>query len=221
LYEQVTAQICENVYTAYGTSEMMVGTVLFPEEVTEETLGSIGRPVPSLEARVIEPDSRDPDAEVEDGEDGELIVRGPMVSNDLWDNPEKERSIFHEEGWFFTGDLAVVEEEYIYLKGRADNMIISGGINIYAENVEHTLEKHPEVYEAAVVGVPHEKWGEAVKAFVVTSGQLTGDDLEEWCVENDELADYQRPREYEFREKLPRTNTGKKNRSALRDREMK
>ena len=221
LFEQLRASVSEDVTAQYGTTETVnSGLCLLPHRVTQETLSSIGRPAPNVDVRILEPDTHDPDAEVPDGEVGELVVRGPAVATRVWNDPEKTAEIFHDEGWWFSGDLAERREDgNVYLRGRTDNMIISGGINIYAEGVETVLESHPDVVESAVVGVPDEEWGERVTAYVVASGELTAEALDDWCVASEDLADYQRPRAYEFVDALPRTNTGKLNRAELRKRE--
>jgi len=212
LFQELQEKVTENFLAIYGSTELLMsGTVLHAHQVREETLDTIGQPLPNVHARIIEIDSKDPSAEVPKEEVGELIVNGPSVASKLWNNPEKEQEIFHEDGWVFTGDLArITDNGFISLEGRSDNMIISGGM------VEHALEAHPDVEEAAVVGTPHERWGEAVKAYVVAGGDLTPAALEEWCRGSDDLADYQRPREYAFVDDLPRNNPGKLDRAELR-----
>ena len=222
LFHYLQETVTENFSAQYGTTETMEsGLVLLPHRVNEETLESIGRPLPNVDVRIVEPEGHDPSAEVQEGEVGELIVRGPAVAERVWDDPEKTAEIFHEDGWWFSGDLARKQEDgNVYLQGRTDNMIISGGINVYAEGVEAVLEGHPDVAQCAVVGVPDETWNEAVKAYVVrASPDLTAERLEAWCRDNDDLADYQRPRYWEFVEALPRTNTGKLDRTSLREQE--
>lgn len=219
LFEELRANVTEHVTAQFGTTETMhSGLALLPHRVTEETLESIGRPVPSVDVRIIEPDSHDPTATVDPGTVGELIIRGPSVAETVWRDPETTAELFHEDGWWFSGDLAVWEDDgNVYLKGRTDNMIITGGINVYAEAVEGIIEGHPGVTECAVIGVPDETWGEAVTAYVVPAAEaLDPADLDDWCRSNDDLADYQRPRTWSVVESLPRTNTGKLDRSALR-----
>jgi acyl-coenzyme A synthetase/AMP-(fatty) acid ligase len=219
LFEELREKVSDNLISIYGGTELMnSGTVLHPEEITEDTLASVGRPTANTDVRIVEPGERDPSAQVERGEAGEVIVRGPSVAKEVWNDPEKTAEIFHEDGWWFSGDLGRIKEDNrLYLEGRVDNMIISGGMNVYAEGVESALEGHDDILEAAVVGTDHEEWGTAVKAFVRTETALSADELDEWCQANDELANYQRPREYEFVTEFPRTNTGKLNRSALRE----
>jgi fatty-acyl-CoA synthase len=220
LYRELCETVTENVGTGYGLTETMgSGTSLPARLIDEETIESVGKPGLSCDVRIIEPRSRDPDATVPDGEVGEVLIIGPSVCTEAYDDPEKTEELFHEDGWVFTGDRGYLEDGFLYLQGRADNMIISGGINVYAERVERVLDTHPVVAEVAVVGTPHERWGEAVKAYVVPADpEATADALDEWCRDSDDLADYQRPREYEFVERLPRNNAGKLDRAALRER---
>jgi fatty-acyl-CoA synthase len=220
LYRRLREAVTESVGTGYGLTETMgSGTSLPARLIDEDTIDSVGKPGLSCDVRVIEPGSCDPGAELPDGEVGEVIIAGPSVCEEVYGDPETTAELFHEDGWVFTGDRGYLEDGFLYLQGRADNMIISGGINVYAERVEHALEAHSDVEEAAVVGTPHERWGEAVKAYVVTGGDLTPAALEEWCRGSDDLADYQRPREYAFVDDLPRNNPGKLDRAALRARE--
>jgi acyl-coenzyme A synthetase/AMP-(fatty) acid ligase len=214
LLSQLQDNLADSIVGDYGTTEThFSGAALFP---SQSDLDSIGRPVPQCDIRVVDPQKNDPESEVPRGEVGELIVSGPSVASEVWENPDKTREIFRD-GWFFSGDLARVKDTGdIQLKGRTDNMIISGGINIYAEKVETVLETHPQIAECAVVGVLDEKLGEAVKAYVVSAGGIDEDQIDQWCKNHNSLSDYQRPRQYEFVNELPRTNTGKLNRAALR-----
>lgn len=222
LYQKLREKVTETVGTGYGLTETMgSGTSLPSRFIDEDTIHSVGKPGLTCDVRVIEPGSRNPDATLPDGEVGEVIITGPSVCSEVYGDPELTAELFHEDGWVFTGDRGSIEDGFLYLKGRSDNMIISGGINIYAERVEGVLEAHPDIAEGAIVGTPHETWGEAVKAYVIRSDdELTAADLEAWCTESDELADYQRPREYEFVTELPRNNPGKLDRAALRRREQ-
>ena len=219
LYDELQEKVTEEVGTGYGLTETMgSGTSLPSRFIDEETIHSVGKPGLSCDVRVIEPGSRDPDTTVPDGEVGEVIINGPSVCSEVYGAPELSAELFHEDGWVFTGDRGRLVDGFLYLQGRSDNMIISGGINVYAERVEAVLEGHPAIAEAAVVGTPHEKWGEAVKAYVILADEdTTAAELEAWCKESNDLADYQRPREYEFVADLPRNNPGKLDRTTLRE----
>jgi len=223
LYRELSRTVTEAVGTGYGLTETMgSGTSLPSRLIDEETVHSVGKPGLSCDVRVIEPGSRDPEGTVPTGDVGEVIINGPSVCSEVYGDPEQTNELFHADGWVFTGDRGHIEDGFLYLEGRADNMIISGGINVYAERVERILEGHPAIAEVAVVGTPHERWGEAVKAYVIlTDTETTAADLEEWCRESDDLANYQRPREYEFVDRLPRNNPGKLDRATLRERERR
>jgi fatty-acyl-CoA synthase len=139
----------------------------------------------------------------------------------VWNDPEKAREIFKFDGsnmWWHSGDMGHFDEEgFLYLEGRVDDMIISGGINIMPARVEDVLLSHPDVVEVAVVGAPDSEWGQRVKAHIVSKRpDLTEADLDKFMKES-EIAGYMRPRIYEFTEALPRTATGKVNRKALRE----
>lgn len=206
LYRTLRATMCEDLFTFYGGTEPMFGTVLYPSDLTEERLRSIGRPGPNIRIRVVEPGERDPTREVETGEIGELALRGPAVAEGVWDGEDESSYV---DGWWFSGDLGRVSGDgYLYLEGRTDRMIISGGINVYPERVEAAIEDHPDVTACAVVDVPDEEWGRALRAHVVGEG-LSAADLDDWCTENERLSDYQRPRSYEFVDDLPKTSSGK------------
>jgi fatty-acyl-CoA synthase len=208
------------VYTGYGSTEVMASILHFSSgRLDPSKPRAVGRPLPGVDARIIEPGSRDPAATVERGETGELALRGPSVAGEVWDRPDLTETLFHEDGWWFSGDLAHVGPDgNVHLKGRVDSMIVSGGINIQAETVEVVLREHPDVVDCGVVGTPHEEWGEAVTACAVTTGDLDADALDAWCRDRDDLSDYQRPRRYEFVDGLPKTDSGKLNRQALRER---
>ena len=217
LFEELQEKVSDNLISIYGGTELMnLGTVLHPRGDYgghSRKRRSTDREHRRSHRRTGE---RDPSAQVECGEAGEVIVRGPSVAKEVWNDPEKIAKIFHKDDWWFSEDLERIKEDNrLYLEGRVDNMIISGGMNVYAEDVESALEGHDDILEAAVVGTDHEEWGTAVKAFVRTETVLLADELDEWCQANDKLANYQRPRDYEFVTEFPRTNTGKLNGSAL------
>ncbi|RQH02392.1 class I adenylate-forming enzyme family protein [Natrarchaeobius oligotrophus] len=221
LFARIKERITPNICTMYGTTETMSSSMtLFPEDVDEDTLDSVGYPVPDTEVRVIEPGSRDPSAAVDRGETGEIIIRGPSVAEEIWNDPERTRATFHEDGWLFTGDLGYVgEDRLLYLRGRHDNMIISGGINIYPEKVNEVLGSWEAAADSAVIGVPHETWGETVTAIVVPRDEsLTEEDVKSFCAESPDLADYQQPRLVRFVDELPKTGTSKIDYAALRER---
>lgn len=202
---------------AYGTTEIVYGTIIYPEE-HDERLGSIGRAVPNAEVRLVDPDDPTPENVVATDETGEILVDTPTRMLDYWKEPEKtERAVV--DGWYRTGDLGRRDEEgFIYFVDRKDSMIVSGGENIYPAAVENVLHAHSNVESAAVVGTPDEEWGKVVTAFVVpTDPSLSEDDLDEFVRSSDDLEDFKRPRIYHFRDELPKTQSGKIARSALEE----
>ncbi|MGM0605483.1 MAG: class I adenylate-forming enzyme family protein [Halobacteriota archaeon] len=171
------------------------------------------------ETRLVEIGSADPDARVDRGEEGELIVSmdSPTVFSGYLNKPERTAEVVHD-GWFFTGDVAYeTEDGHTVITGRSDNMIVSGGENIYPTEIEDVLTSHPVVTDVAVVGVQEETWGEVPKAFVTTARQIDSAELDEWCRNSTSLPDFKRPREYEFVDSLPRNPSGKVLRYELRE----
>lgn len=217
---RIQASVTESLFVEYGTTEVMhSGTVLLPEDLNEETIDSVGRPIPGVDLRLVESGSNDPASTVDRGESGEIIIRGPSVATSVWEDPDRSADLFHEDGWWFSGDIGRVGDDgNLHVVGRVDSMFKTGGRKVYAEIVEDAIESHPNVVEAAVVGVPDETYGKVVTAHVIIGdASPTPEDLDKWCLDHNELADYQRPREYVFRESLPRTNTGKLDREPLRE----
>lgn len=178
-----------------------------------ERLASCGRPLGETEVRVVDADGR----EVEGDAIGELVIRGADVFQGYWNAPELTREVL-VDGWLHTGDLARTDREgFIYLVDRKHDMIISGGFNVYPTEVEATLYRHESVLEACVVGVPDDKWGEAVKAVVVLrSGHAAqAADLVAHC--RAQLADYKAPRSVDFVVELPKNASGKIARKLVRE----
>jgi long-chain acyl-CoA synthetase len=169
-------------------------------------LSSCGKEALGVEVRVVNAEGED----VHPGEVGEIIARGPNIMLGYWRMPEGTAAAIIE-GWLHTGDLATVDEEnYIYIVDRAKDMIISGGENVYSVEVEDALYTHPAVLEAAVIGIPHEVWGEAVHAVVVCKPgvSVTGEELIAHA--RTQIAGYKVPRSIEFsQEPLPKSGAGK------------
>ncbi len=176
-----------------------------------------GMPVPGVETRIRDDDG---DPVPRDGEAlGELEVRGPWIIDEYHNRPEESEGSFTEDGWLKTGDIATMDGEgYIDVVDRAKDVIKSGGEWISSVELENELMAHPDVVEATVIAVDHERWQERPLACVVTSEEaaVTGDDLDEHLA--DRFPDWWLPDEYEFLDEIPRTSTGKFNKMALRDR---
>ncbi len=193
------------LYEAFGQTEMTATAVFMKHQDALRKEGSVGLPFFNVEVRVV--DDRMKDVGV--NEVGEIVYRGPGLFKGYYQNPEETQKAF-EGGWFHSGDLVRRDEEgFIYVVDRKKDMIISGGENIYSAEVEAVLLTHPKIKEAAVIGVPDPKWGEAVKAFVVLAPgkKATEEEIIEFCLEP--LARYKCPKFVEFNAALPRSATGK------------
>ncbi|MFN5801882.1 MAG: AMP-binding enzyme, partial [Burkholderiales bacterium] len=155
------------------------------------------------------------------GERGEICIRGPQVMAGYWQRPEETAQVMTEDGYFRTGDIGIMDERgYIRIVDRKKDMILVSGFNVYPNEVEEVIAGHPGVLEVAAVGVPDEYSGEAVKVFIVRKNQsLTEEDLRTYCTQN--LTGYKRPKFFEFRDELPKTNVGKILRRVLRDEALK
>jgi acyl-CoA synthetase (AMP-forming)/AMP-acid ligase II len=206
----------------YGSTEggTIYNTILFPDEHVAALqhhparLASCGRPSPFFEVRVAD----EAGDEVPVGEMGELRVKGDAVSVEYWNQPEASAEMY-VDGWFRMGDLAIRDpDDFITIVDRKNDMIISGGLNVYPREVEDVISAHPVVNEVVVIGVPDEKWGEAVKACVsVRSGaSLSLAELQEHCKAAG-LAAYKKPLSLDVVDEVPKTAVGKVFRRALRE----
>ncbi len=178
----------------------------------EERLGSVGVPFAGLEVMVAD----DEDRPLPTGSIGEICVRGPIIMKGYWQN-EAASAAALRNGWLHTGDVGAFDEEgFLTLKDRSKDLIISGGSNIYPREVEEALLTHPQVAEVSVIGRPHPEWGEEVVAFVVARPGATIDAaaLDAHCIEN--IARFKRPKHYRFVDNLPKNETGKVLKTALR-----
>ena len=180
--------------------------------------GSIGIPFPDMDVKLV--DLETGTEEVPKGEPGELIVKGPLVMQGYWNNPEETAGQL-KDGWLYTGDVVVQDEDdYFAIVDRKKDMIIAGGYNVYPREIDEVLFEHPKVADAVSVGVPDEYRGETVKAFVVVKpGETaTSEEIIEFCREK--LAAYKAPKIVEFREELPKSAVGKILRKVLRAEEL-
>jgi acyl-CoA synthetase (AMP-forming)/AMP-acid ligase II len=203
------------IFNGYGTTEAFWNTFLHPRDLPAHA-GSAGRACTDDDVAVVkiyEDRHADPDDHVaKDGaEVGEVIVRSPKSGYAYVNQPEEQAARFHD-GWLYIGDLGTWDrDEYVTIVGRKDDMIISGGENVHPTQVEAVLAEHPAIADAAVVGIPDERWGELVVAYVVSSDPaLDAAACEAHCYGHPMLAGFKRPRAYRFVDELPMTATGKK-----------
>jgi long-chain acyl-CoA synthetase len=182
--------------------------------------GAIGLPVPDTDCRIV--DLQDPDREFGHGERGELCVRGPQVMLGYWNRPE-ETALTIRNGWLHTGDVALMDDDgYFRIVDRLKEMINVSGFNVYPNEVEDALYRHPKVSKVAVIGVPDERTGEAVKAFVVLKEGTTAtpEEITTWARDPaNGLTAYRAPKQVEFRDSLPETMIGKVLRRVLMEEE--
>ncbi|RDI43233.1 fatty acid--CoA ligase [Falsibacillus pallidus] len=202
-----------NLIQAYGQTEMGPAVSFLLEDEQIHKAGSAGKACYNHEIRIVKPNEDGP-SEPEDilpaGAVGEIIVRGPSMMAGYFNREEaSEKALF--KGWYHTGDLGYMDTDgYLFIADRVDDMVISGGENIYPREVEDFLFEHEGVLDAAVLGAPHEKWGEEVVAFIVKKEpSLTAEILDAFCKGSAKLADYKRPRKYYFVDQLPRNASGK------------
>ena len=197
----------------WGMTETSPGGIGLDAADAERKLGSAGKPVMYTEVKVVDDEGK----ELPWGEVGELYIKGPNITPGYWNKPEATKDSF-EDGWLKTGDAARFDDEgFVYIVDRWKDMYISGGENVYPAEVENVLYQLPQIAEAAIIGVPDERWGETGKAFLALK---PGETLEEkdvisHCLEN--LAKFKVPASVEFIEALPRNATGKVLKRTLRE----
>ncbi len=204
------------IYEGYGLTET--------SPVTHTNLaaphrkpGTIGWPIPGAECKIVD----DQGQALPPGQTGELLVRGPMVMQGYHNNPEATRQAIDPDGFFHTGDLAQLDEEgYYHIVDRIKDMINVAGLKVFPKEVEKVLYEHPDVAECAVVGIPDERKGETVKAYVLLKPGVGGTeklaaDMQQYCL--DQLSAYKHPRQIEFVKTLPKTGSGKIQKYRLRE----
>ncbi len=198
----------------YGLTETSPVTHVNPLDGTHR-FGTIGLPIPDTDCKIVDLDN--PEKEVAPGEEGELVISGPQVMKGYWNRPEETAEMIREdEGgvrWLYTGDVAKMDEDgFFSIVDRKKDMIIVSGFNVYPTDVEQVLYRHPKIQKACVVGIPDERTGEAVKAFIVLKEgeSATADEIIAWCRdEKHGLTGYRAPKHIEFRDSLPETMVGK------------
>jgi acyl-CoA synthetase (AMP-forming)/AMP-acid ligase II len=209
------------VWSGFGMTELGGNVLMHPVSAhvravngEEHLLASCGIAMPFAAVRVVDEDMK----ELPPGEVGEIIVRGEQLLSGYWDKPEATAEAF-KGGWFHTGDLARRDEEgFFYIVDRMKDMIITGGENVYSREVEEILYAHPAVSEAAVIGLPDEKWGERVAAVITLRAGAAATDAEIVRFCREKLAGFKTPREVLFVDEIPKNVSGKVLKRELRDR---
>jgi acyl-CoA synthetase (AMP-forming)/AMP-acid ligase II len=202
------------IVTGYGLTEAGTASATSPDDDPETIATTVGRARPGFEIRIV-----DGDRDLPAGETGEILLRGPSVMAGYLDDPAATAATLSADGWLRTGDLGVVDERgCLRIVGRSKDMFIVGGFNAYPAEIENHLLRHPDVAQAAVIGIPDERLGEVGMAFVVTrSGATDGrDEILAWC--RDQMANYKVPRAIEILPELPVNATGKVVKDELRAR---
>jgi len=199
------------ILEGYSLTEAMMACTVNPA-LGVKKIGSIGVPLPDVEARIVDPDSGDKILPA--GEVGEILLRAPQLMQGYWQNPEETAGVLqvHGEGgpWLHTGDLGYMDEDgYIFIVDRKKDVIKPSGFQVWPREVEEVISSHPAVLEVGVAGVPDDYQGEAVKAWVVlrSGQQATVDEIRQYC--RQKLAPYKVPKHIEFREGLPKSMVGK------------
>jgi fatty-acyl-CoA synthase len=198
----------------FGMTEFGPGLFALPAEDAIRKAGSIGRPNFFVDVRVMDDDHR----ELGPGEVGELVLKGPSGCSGYWNNPEASAAAIDDQGWFHTGDMVYHDEEwYFYVVDRKKDMFISGGENVYPAEIEAVLYKHPAVHMCAVIGVPHERWGEVGKACVVLKPDAEAGEEELIAHMQEHLARFKVPKSVELLPELPISAAGKILKRELRE----
>ncbi|MDX1588603.1 MAG: AMP-binding protein [Oleiphilaceae bacterium] len=208
LWQDVTGS---EITEGYGLTETSPVATLNPPGGIQ--IGTIGMPLPSTLLKTVDEDGNDQEI----GEAGELCIKGPQVMKGYWQRPEETAKSIDDDGWFKTGDVAVIQDDgYVRIVDRKKDMILVSGFNVYPNEIEDVVTGHPKILECAAVGVPDEKSGEAVKVYAVASDpSVTEKEVRDYCREN--MTAYKVPKSVEFRDDLPKSNVGKILRRELRD----
>lgn len=200
------------IIEGYGLTEASPVVALNPPDAPK--LGTVGLLMPATQCRIVDGEGKD----VPQGKPGELLIKGPQVMKGYWKRPDATREILDDQGWLHSGDVAVIDSDgYVSIVDRIKDMVVVSGFNVYPNEVEDEINKHPDVIECAVIGVPDPDTVEAVKIFVVTQNKaLTADDIRHFAREN--MTAYKVPKFVEFIDELPKSNVGKVLRKELRNR---
>lgn len=207
------------MFQVYGLTETCGAVVQLdaddhdPDGPREHLLRSAGKPLDHTEVRIVSPDTGE---ELPRGETGEILMRSKAVMQGYYERPEETAEAIDDDGWLHTGDAGYRDEDgYLFITDRIKDMIVSGGENIYPIEVEQALAEHDAVQDVAVIGVPHDKWGETVKAVVVLSSPVDEQELIDFAAER--IASYKKPTSVDVVDELPRNATGKLLKKDLRE----
>jgi len=210
--EGLRKHITPNIYRTYASTDSGQMAISRPEDMARKPAAA-GMPVWCVELRIVD----DQDHPVKVGEVGEIICQSPLASHGYYMNPDATQAAFRD-GWFYTGDLGYFDEDgYLFVAGRKKDMVKSGGISIFPLEIEGVLYQHPDVLEAAVIGVPDAQWGEALTAVIVAKegAKITAGELTQFC--RDRLSSYKVPKSVEIVASLPHTELGKVNKVKVRE----
>jgi acyl-CoA synthetase (AMP-forming)/AMP-acid ligase II len=215
LFREALSTLGAELVQVYGSTEAPHPVTLLRDvapDAPDALLASAGWATPAVSVRLVGDDG----APVGAGAIGELQVRSPHLLGGYWNDEPATLEVFTDDGWYRTGDLALMGDDgLVTFQDRKKDLIISGGLNVYPTEVERVLLEHPGVREAVVLGYPDDEWGESVLAYIVSTDGVTADELTEWT--RGRLAGYKKPRRYEFLDELPTGTTNKVVRKALRD----
>ena len=210
--EALKKNLTPNIFRTYASTDSGQMAISKPGDMAAKAHAA-GRPVWCVDLRIV--DENDKPMRV--GDVGEIICKSPLATHGYYKNPEATNASFRD-GWFYTGDLGYFDEEgYLFVAGRKKDMVKSGGISIYPLEVESVIYSHPDILEAAVIGVPDPQWGEALKAVIVLKqgAKITGEELQRFC--KDRLSSYKVPKSVDFVSSLPHTEVGKVNKVKVRE----
>jgi malonyl-CoA/methylmalonyl-CoA synthetase len=211
-HRQFEETIGHRILERYGMTE--TGMITSNPYDGERIAGTVGFALPGIQVRIADDNGK----EVARAETGVLELYGPNVFKGYWQMPEKTASEFRDDGWFITGDLATMDESgRVSIVGRAKDLIISGGYNIYPKEIETEIDAIEGVKESAVIGIPHPDFGEGVAAVVVSDGTRTLDDSSIITPLQDRLARFKQPKRVFIVEQLPRNTMGKVQKAQLRE----
>jgi fatty-acyl-CoA synthase len=206
LVEKYTAEKGIRFKQGFGMTEYGPGLFALPPEDAIRKAGSIGRPNFFVDVRVVDDDNNP----LSHNQPGELVLKGPSGCSGYWNNPEASAAVIDDDGWFHTGDIVEYDDEwYFFVRERKKDMFISGGENVYPIEIENVLYKHPAIHMCAVIGLPHEKWGEVGKACVVFKPGTTASEEELITFMKENLARYKVPKSVEIMDSLPLSGMGK------------